>query len=277
MDGNCTPSPSPPLYPGRFHELSPEGWIVNDCSQQRPACWNDPIALVIQEIRERLGDKLHSVYLRGSLARGTAVHGIADLDMLVVYEPMGDQKVDWTWRKPLNQKLIERFTFCKELDINFLNRPILLAAPVGAAYRFMLKTQSICILGDDVIPSLPQFKPDRTVMFSYNFLEADILKAERGLELQNEAHEFCRWIMRRVVRAAGEVAMMHDGRFTRDLGFCVENYLKHRSNAETDSTIPLALELALEPISDRDRVLEITRRAHEELKTALKNQPEKEI
>ena len=260
---------SEPVRPiGRFHGLSAEGWILNDCSADRSPCWEDPIEAVTMVVRDRLGDFLHSIYLRGSVARGTAVPEVSDLDMLIVYEDEYDAP-DWAWSKALAEEIRSRFPFCKGLDLNFLNRTILQERRAGAPYRFMLRTQSVCLVGRDLVPTMPQFKPDPTVMFSLSLLVADLRNAGQTSPGGNK--EVCCSLMRRVVRSAGEVAMLYDGRFTRDLGLCVENYLLHARSLRQMSVIPEALSLALQPIEELNHVLTVARLAEKELRAALES------
>ena len=256
-------------FPGRFHELSSEGWIKNDCTLDHPPEWDGPIMMAVNEVKERLGSTWHSTYLRGSLARGTSILGVSDLDMLVVHNL--ESKQNWDWANALKHELTARFPFCRDLDINFLSKRILEESEAGAAYRFMLKTQSICIAGEDIIKQLPEFRPERSVMFSLTELNEDIDKAARGLQIEGRALEFCSWIMRRVVRSAGELAMLRDGRFTRDLGLCVQNYLLHFSNNSTPSIVREALNLALNPSSDDKIVMAVARKSSEEFTSCLAN------
>ena len=250
---------------GKFHELTAAGFIVNDCRPLSPSEWDEPISLVMEKAQLRLGQAMHSAYLRGSLARGTWVNGVSDLDMLVIYEDAGAAQFDWRWTIELSRELMGRFPFCAGLDANFLNKKILEESPKGASYRFMLKTQSLCIYGDDIIGRLPPCRPDTSAMFSFRGLAGDIDCAAEDLDSSGDATGICRWLMRRIVRAAGEIAMLQDGRFTRDLCSCTETYLSHFGFRITDSLIPTALKLAITPESDRTLVLEVGRSAYLEL------------
>src|SRR5690606_41345984 len=56
--------------------------------------WASAVALVVDAYRDRLGPALHSVYVRGSVARGLAVEGVSDLDTFAVLVPCAPPELD---------------------------------------------------------------------------------------------------------------------------------------------------------------------------------------
>ena len=82
--------------------LNPDGTIAREGSLSRVP---SDFASVVAETRARIASTfsdLHSAYLYGSIPRGTAVPGVSDLDLVLVFhaEPIEHLCLRETERKP---------------------------------------------------------------------------------------------------------------------------------------------------------------------------------
>ena len=70
---------------GTYFTNTPNGYIINPTSFQLiPDQWLPLINEVKATCIDQFGSDLHSLYLRGSVPRGLASDGFADLDLLVL-------------------------------------------------------------------------------------------------------------------------------------------------------------------------------------------------
>lgn len=78
---------------GGVYVVGSDGLLVPEGSRDNiVAPWSEAVDFLVRGYREILGEHLHSVYIRGSVARGLAVEGLSDLDTTAVTRP---HEVDW--------------------------------------------------------------------------------------------------------------------------------------------------------------------------------------
>ncbi|WP_017302833.1 hypothetical protein [Spirulina subsalsa] len=234
---------------GRFWPLTEEGYLINDC---QGSLIQDPWLPLVEEWIEGcvvgLGDRLHSLYLRGSIPRGRAVQGLSDLDGIVLTDQPLD---DVTTQKlfALGQKLSRRYLFCPKVEI----LPLTLDDLQGD-WATLLGTQGLNLWGEDVIPHLPRVKVGRALWHYLPTLEEDLKRATSDLRQSPTCTlSRCRWICRRLVRAGFEGVMEAEGQFTRDLGLCAARFGVYYPQQARGMN--LALQLALNPTGDRAGLL----------------------
>jgi len=103
-----------------------------------------------------------------------AIDGFSDLDSFALLKGKNLRWQDAPWTKELNKVLLSKYKFVGEielmltsiLDNSFFKNPNL---------PMIIKTQSICIYGEDLSPSIPKFKPNRTMMLNYRWIESDFI------------------------------------------------------------------------------------------------------
>ena len=66
---------------GDYFPQAPDGTILNPCSPDHiPVAWRPGITYLASLYQRFLGDRLHSVYLRGSIVRGLPEASVLDID-----------------------------------------------------------------------------------------------------------------------------------------------------------------------------------------------------
>jgi len=212
---------------GRFLQIDENGWLVNDCQSVIPDPWKSIVDVFRQQTEQFLGHHMHSLYVRGSIARGLAISGVSDLDAFAVFKGKIDKSVRKEWLLETATKIKSAFPFCVGIDLDFLDHDLLINSSRGADFRFLIKTQSTCIAGDDLRPALESFAPDLTVAFGCRCLKKDSSDFHNIFleEVDYSEREIrCEWMMRKLLRAAGEIAMLKHGRYSRDLYLCWESF-----------------------------------------------------
>ncbi|XAM73917.1 hypothetical protein PSCN1_21725 (plasmid) [Pantoea stewartii] len=171
---------------------------------------------------------LRAVYLRGSVARGTFVPHLSDLDAFAVLddacptEPLIIEAALATELRTLLPGLTElEFTTCHEHDVlgNYLG-----------VWPFFIKTQSLLLYGVDYARQLAPYRPGVSIMGEALWLAQRVAEYQRRLnqpEWQAKPQLLCEWMMKAVVRAAFELTMEQQHCYTRDLALCCQVFSIH--------------------------------------------------
>ena len=149
------------------------------------------------------GDLIHSIYLRGSVAKGNAINYISDLDTLALTSrPISDS--DKVKQEQINNVICSKYPFITGVEMHFEN----LSNINERWLQFLLKTQCVCIYREDVIPSLNRFKAGRDAFAHIHTILEDIDIVIKELNEESNSKEIrntCTWIMKRVLRAGYEL------------------------------------------------------------------------
>jgi predicted nucleotidyltransferase len=259
---------------GQVLEPDDEGFIVSQSGVDKIV---DPWWSVVEAVKEgyinNLGDNTHSIYIRGSVARGQAREQVSDVDSLAVVH---EKEPNLAWVAGLTKDLAERFPFCAGVEIVCLPYEDLLHADddINACWRMMLKTQCVCVFGEDLAARLPAYRPGADMVVHASDVRRPIERLSDDLralaligKLPFGARFFkslsdgcrpvvrlgCAEIMKRIIRAGFEVVMEEEGVYTRDLYPCYKIFSKHFP--EKERSMRTALELAINPSSDPQEVL----------------------
>lgn len=220
---------------GRFLELEPRGFFLNpavDTDLQDD--WRPALATMTAACRREAGDDFHSFYVRGSVACGAAVKGSSDLDtVLVLDDDRAERRPEW--QHPLAALVTADSPFITDVEVVVLGRGALLravtdpqgAGPVTAQWCFLLAVWGRCLEGTNMLPELGRFRPGSGVAYVLRSLPLDLREFEERLaklraetpspRVEAELRRLCVWTCKKLLRAGAELAMLRDGRFTRDL------------------------------------------------------------
>ena len=81
---------------GKVLHTDSEGYFVSESSMDNIVQpWDEPVQALVEKFRAELGDEMHSLYIRGSLVRGTAIEGVSDIDGIVLVKG-SPQDIDWS-------------------------------------------------------------------------------------------------------------------------------------------------------------------------------------
>ncbi len=239
---------------GSVQPLDKEGYIVNICSLDKVQEQYSPVVEEMLELyQEHFAVHLHSVYLRGSVAKGTAIPPISDIDTIAVSHTKLSKEALQPKRKMMDY-LESKYNFLEGAEVHFQS---LADIHQDRRLQFLLKTQCVCIFGEDLNPSLPKFKPGKDGRPHSDFFEQDLAKLKNWLTVEKDPkdiRESCNWIMRRMVRIGFELVMEKEQCFTRDLYPCYERFSKHYP--EKQEEMYELLKLAVYPVGDAKVIME---------------------
>jgi hypothetical protein len=240
---------------GSYLALDQEGYIINPASFEKiQEKWLKPVEEVKEKYIAHFGSALHSLYIRGSVPKGNAIDEISDLDTFAVVN-LNEEDIDISWWKEINEKIKQKYPFVEGVEV--------VAIPFNEfeksnGDKIMIKTQSICLYGTDLVSTISPFKPG---FETTQHIQSISKKVENTLSwLQENKNDEkiikkCGWIMKQLLRSAFELVMERSGKYTRDLYPCYETFSEFYPNRKDE--MYKVLELAIYPTSDKQIILEV--------------------
>lgn len=239
-----------------YEELDTRGFIMNRASRASiiPP-WTDVIETVQKVYRKAFGNALHSVYVRGSVARGTARIPVSDLDTMALVT-LGRTDYAKEWSRTFEHALREVYPWVPRVEM--------IADPLSEVLsyretRIALTTQAVCVGGTDILPTLPPLKPGRDVVlyaWTLHTHVTDFLAHESQWD-DRQWRSRCHALMKRMLRTGAELAMERRGRYTRDLFTCYWEYAQVYPDQEP--LMKTVLNTAFAPAESRGDVRELLR------------------
>lgn len=239
---------------GSFFEISEDGYICNMGHPDRISQpWKELVETIKQIYVENCADQLHSIYVRGSVARGLAIPNISDVDSFAVTKP-GLTIKNIPWVESVSNKLLNDYPFTTGIEFGVVSYEETLAR--GSPTSIVLKTQSVCLYGDDLQYQIQPYKPNREVIDQAFFLAQKIERYEQETALEKESTNlkaWCTWTMKGIVRSGFELVIEEEQTYTRDLYLCYTTFISHYPDKKEQ--MYQALKWAINPISDYRKIL----------------------
>ena len=233
-----------------------EGFLINPSRPEHiHPQWKAPIQDVIHFYQGQ-AQNLISIYVRGSVARGTAVEHISDLDTFCVTP--AKLKFDSVLEEKFLDEQKKKYPFCTGIELVTFAEPelALIKPPLSrAAGEVLIKTQSVCVWGKDHSKEFRELTIEEMKAHSF-WIEKEITQLKSYLldaKGPEERKQICTWIMKRSIRSAFEQIMITENKWTRDLSLCYESVSKQRP--ESESQMKHLLHLALNPTDQIDLIL----------------------
>ena len=197
------------------NHLDPEGYIrpEADLANVQPEYQGLPDAAA-GLLAGEFGSHLHSVYLYGSVARGNAVPGRSDVDLVAVLlaAPTGEdrQRAD-----RVERTLLERFPVLFSAGVGLTHLQEVRSPAQRYGLQVFLRELAVCISGQDLRPGLPRTKPSAAVAAGFHDdTHAVFAQARETLDASTDPEVIrgvCRMTSRRMVQVAFAVVMAREG------------------------------------------------------------------
>jgi uncharacterized protein len=209
---------------GSYFELDEAGHLQNPCTYAKIDAALLPLVDELVNVYQRhCGDRLHAVYLRGSIPRGCAVSEVSDLDVVgIVHREPQEAFVRWAspvWADGEAKHLLAGYSGLSGIDFAIAHRDLDFPGQ-NPSLKFVLKTQGLCVHGVDDSLDWPQYKIDRSIAFNYRWLASEFEEWENTFAQQAPSTaktSFLQSFAKTVVRAGFELVMEREGKFTVDL------------------------------------------------------------
>ena len=220
---------------GNYLSQDEDGFIINGFSLDMiNHKWRTVLDIVKSGFVENLGENLHSIYVRGSVARDLAIDGISNLDMFALVKPsFSKEKIRWQvadFQVDIAKNIKEKYDFVSDVEI------MLATYKEGFSdsnLAMIVKTQSVLLFGKSIIKTLKKYKADESMILNYHWLEANILDF---IKINNVDFtlEKCSEIMKVILRTGFELVMKRVGKFSPDLYICYRDFSKFYPNKEKE-------------------------------------------
>jgi hypothetical protein len=195
--------------------LDPEGFIrpEADLANLQPDYQNVPDAAA-GLLTDTFRLHLHSAYLYGSIARGNAVPGRSDVDLIaVLLEAPTDQ--DQRRAARVERALTQRFPLLFSAGVGLTHLQEVRSPAQRYGLQVFLRELAVCICGQDLRPELPATKPSAAVAGGLHADTHAVLARARevlGTSTDPEViRRACRGASRRMVQVAFAVMMARQG------------------------------------------------------------------
>lgn len=237
---------------GAFLEKDAEGFFISDAALDKIQWpWTEALDFARQVEVNRLGGRLHSLYLRGSVTRGTALEGRSDLDLFaVLHDETSDAGTTVQWPVQELSEFYKRFPFVTSLETS----QITLGAVRGPFhyYRFMMKITAICVYGEDLLHGIPRYNAEAPIAEEwfrvFPHLAEKFLEDLRNSNGPERSRHLCQDMMKTFLRTGMLLVMRRYGGYSRDLYpsfLCFSKYYPCLA-----PMMRRCLEFAVNPISD---------------------------
>lgn len=236
---------------GDYLPQDENGFIINNLSLEKiDKKWQMVLKMVTRHFVEYLGEDLHGVYVRGSVARGLAVDGVSDLDMFALVKPsFSRENIRWQTadcQLKVEQDVIKIYPFVVSVEMmlatyntEFLNSKL----------AMIVKTQSLLLAGENVNTQLKLYKADASMRLNYYWLEADILNFIK-IKHTDFTLKKCSEMMKIILRTGFELVITRINKFSPDLYICYRDFSKFYPNRASE--MQQVLTWFLNPILDKE-------------------------
>ena len=139
---------------GSFLKLDDNGHVIKKASHNLiQAAWKPLVDEVVAIYKSSFGDNLHSIWLRGSVAKGQAEKGAADLDSFSYLVEEAERSVEF---ESAIEALESRHPYCSgiEADANPVSD---IERKLDGVMARIIKTQAICLHGEDFSDGIPPY------------------------------------------------------------------------------------------------------------------------
>lgn len=214
--------------------LDPEGFILSDVSIDKvlPG-YRKVVAVSVSALIASLPGAVHSAYVYGSVARGDAMRGKSDLDLLVVFRrKLTEQQRDTL--DALQKDLSSQYkALVREVGIAEANCTYGEMMDPANKYGWgaYLKILCVCVYGEDLTQRFENFKvsPDIAVGFNGDAAEAIRSASQRiiNAKTDEEAAKAAVGIARKLIRTCYMMVMSRAQVWTTRLSEQAELFLRY--------------------------------------------------
>lgn len=247
---------------GEYFETDENGFIINPCAPEKIAQEYVPLLdRLIEDFQEKAKDHLLAIYLRGSVPAGKAIAGISDLDVVGLLKWQKQYRfIRWgtaSWENETNAELLPLYPFVKHIDLAIAHHDPSFPGQ-NLQVKMILKTQGICIWGQDILRTVPPFRPGKAVMINYKWVAHNLQiwkEKNDSWETKEQEISFLKDCLKTTIRAGFELVLQNEGRHTVDLYPCYESFSKYYPEKEKEMRQALFCYLNIESSLDSARIL----------------------
>jgi uncharacterized protein len=210
---------------------------------------------IVKDAKSQLldfSDKIHSIYLYGSVATGKAKSPNSDLDLVVVFKAKLTSKLK-SELKNLEKSLSKKYqSIFREVGFAITYKNEVLRSKEALGWKFFLAILSVKIFGDNLFSKKMKFSPTKKLARSlHSDVAKNIEEAKKKIKSSNdkEAKLQIKSIMKKIIRTAFSIVMEDENYWTTDLGEMTKIFTKYYP--EKKQQINVVLKMAKSKSPDR--------------------------
>lgn len=240
--------------------LDTDGYIVSDVHLEKiDQIYWPPIEEAIDRLEKLFPERLISVYVYGSVARGEAVIKKSDLDLLAMFDTTlsGDEITNL---KELVAELSRTYqSLIREVGITFAYQDYTMD-PANYYENAFLKELCVCVHGDDVMEPFGPYPliPEIPIRFNGDIAAVSDRLLNRLKPASNEFSYVTQKIARKLIRTFYTMVMVRSQIWTSRIHEQAEVFLRYFP--EKASTVRTLLEWLEEPPSDFETTYQFLKR-----------------
>lgn len=247
------------LYP-----IDSQGFVVNQASPKKiPAFYRKLLGEISDLYVKNLKGDLLSIYIRGSVSVGRVKSNLSDVDNLAVTKKeLSRHRLEWTVKA--SEDLEKKYPWAGLIEVTIVSLSQLLNSDEFHNLRVYLKTQSVCLYGDDITEKIPEVRPGRDLAIRMNqgltkelaVLEkqfSDKIRDREYLYRKRPTEFWCIWMCRTLLRAGMGLVMMHQPIYSQDLRTCYDLFSKSYPRHKTE--MKKALVWSVKPTVNKEVLL----------------------
>ncbi|SON52587.1 nucleotidyltransferase domain-containing protein [Vibrio tapetis] len=207
--------------------LDQHGYIANTCSVEHIQTeFKGVLGAVIKTLLAEFTGEIHSIYLYGSIARGTAVKNRSDMDISVVFlRPLTDENK----RKlaVISARIPEQYSIITKLDLDPGHKMEVLQPQEKYRWQFWLKHCCCCIWGDDLSKEFTLLKPNIKIAFALNSDLESWVNSIHCDAFESTSDQRGKIIAKKILRTAYYLIAEQDRSWYVDLNQCGEVAIRY--------------------------------------------------
>ncbi|WP_321283833.1 nucleotidyltransferase domain-containing protein [Exiguobacterium profundum] len=195
------------------------GYVINQTSIRHIQPEFETVLFkAIELVKVAFDEQLHSIYLYGSIGRGTVVAGQSDLDLTVLVH----EDVDATELVEQTEQLLMQHPEVIKIDYDIGRLDVALDPANRFEWGFWLRHLCTCVDGEDVSIQFPRMKPDVRVSEALNQDLISSIEAAKSKLLRGQmSHLEKRSIVKRVTRGWYLTINVKDESFATTVEACL--------------------------------------------------------
>jgi len=187
-----------------MNQLDENGYIRNNTSQEKIGeVFRPLLEAVVDDVRDALGDNVHSIYAYGSIPEGRAVPGVSDADFIVILHRSDSDAKEKLENIAANLK--ERFgDIVLKVDLPDTTLAEVMDPKRLQEWGAYLKILALPLYGENVLLHFPSFQPNlqmarefdgslgRKIQESMELLRSDATESAKQLQIRAIAGKILR-------------------------------------------------------------------------------------
>ncbi|OWA37710.1 nucleotidyltransferase [Saccharibacillus sp. O16] len=172
----------------------------------------------IQDVRAAFEDKIHSIYMCGSIPKGTAVPYRSDADFTIVCA--NPQELDYEKISAITDRLVQQYPVATKIDTTVCSLDNVFSRPYE--WGFWVQVICVCVYGDDLGTRIPPLEISPAFIVDLNTDTPQEIGwiRQRLLDTQDRALQsrYIRGYSKRLMRALYSLVLEETGAWEDDLG-----------------------------------------------------------